>query len=205
MTPIADVEQGHVEGAAAQIEHEDGLVALLVQGVGERGRGRLVDDAQDLEPGDLTGLLGGLALGVVEVGRDGDDRLGDLVAQVGLGVALQLLQDERAHLLGGELLAVGPEAPGRLAHVPLDRAHGAVRVGHRLALGHLADQHLTGLGEGDHLRGRPGPLGVGDHRRLATLEGGDNRVGGPQVDPYGLGHLITSSKLGQVSRAKIGT
>ena len=54
---LADVEQGDVEGAAAQVEHEDGLVALLVQGVGERGRGRLVDDPQDLEAGDLTGLL----------------------------------------------------------------------------------------------------------------------------------------------------
>jgi hypothetical protein len=36
--------------------------SLLVQAVGERGRGRLVDDALDLEAGDLAGVLGGLAL-----------------------------------------------------------------------------------------------------------------------------------------------
>ena len=85
---VAEVEDGDVEGAAAQVEHEDGLVVLLVEAVGERGRGRLVDDALDLEAGDLAGVLGGLALRVVEVGRDGDDRLVDLLAEVLLGVAL---------------------------------------------------------------------------------------------------------------------
>ena len=39
--PVADVEDAHVEGAAAEVEHEDRLVALLVQPVGQRGRGRL--------------------------------------------------------------------------------------------------------------------------------------------------------------------
>jgi hypothetical protein len=52
-----------------------GLVLLLVEAVGERGRGRLVDDAQHLEAGDLAGVLRRLALGVVEVRRDGDDGL----------------------------------------------------------------------------------------------------------------------------------
>ena len=80
---VADLEHGHVEGAAAEVEHEDRLVfGALVEAVGERGRGRLVDDAQHLEAGDRAGFLGGGALGVVEVRGDGDDGLGDGVAEV---------------------------------------------------------------------------------------------------------------------------
>ena len=71
---VGEVEDGDVEGAAAQVEDQDALVsALLVQAIGKSSSGRLVDDTLDVEAGDLTGVLGGLTLGVVEVGRDGDD------------------------------------------------------------------------------------------------------------------------------------
>jgi hypothetical protein len=67
---VADLEQRDVEGAAAEVEDQDGLLLLaLVEAVGQRGGGRLVDDAQDVQAGDLAGLLGGLALGVGEVRR----------------------------------------------------------------------------------------------------------------------------------------
>ena len=66
---LADLEDRDVEGAAAEVVDRDGLVLLLVEAVGQRRRGGLVDDAQDVEPGDLAGVLGRLALRVVEVGR----------------------------------------------------------------------------------------------------------------------------------------
>ena len=75
---VADFEDGDVEGAAAEIVDGDGFVLLLVETVGERGRRRLVDDALDVETGDLAGVFGGLALRVVEVGRNRDDGFGDL-------------------------------------------------------------------------------------------------------------------------------
>jgi hypothetical protein len=61
-----------------------------------------------LRPGDLAGVLGRLALGVVEVGRHGDDRAVDLLAQVVLGGLLELLQDERGDLLGACSPCRGP-------------------------------------------------------------------------------------------------
>ena len=185
---VADLEDRHVERAAAEVEHEDGLVAgALVEPVGQGGRRRLVDDAQHLEAGDLAGLLGGGALGVVEVGGHGDDGLGDGVAEVGLGVALQLLQHAGGDLLRGVLLAVDVDRPAG-AHVALDGPDRAVGVGDGLALGHLADEHLAGLGEGDDRRGGAATLGVGDDDRVAGLEERDDGVGGAEVDTDGLGH-----------------
>ena len=85
---VAELEDRDVERAAAEVVDGDLLVVLLVEAVGQGRRGRLVDDPLDVETGDPTGVLGRLALGVVEVGRDGDDRLGDLLAEIGLGVGL---------------------------------------------------------------------------------------------------------------------
>ncbi len=181
---LADLQQGDVERTAAEVEDEDVLVLLaLLQPVGEGGRGGLVDDAQHVEACDLTGLLGGLTLGVVEVRRDGDDRVRDGVAEVGLRVALELLQHAGADLLRRVLLVVDRRRPVG-AHVPLDAADGAVDVGDGLPLGDLSDEHVAVLRERDHRRGGPPALGVGDDARLATLEDCDDGVGGAEVDAY---------------------
>ena len=206
---VADLEDRHVERAAAEVEDEDRLVGLLVEAVGERGRGRLVDDALDVEAGNVAGVLGRLALVVVEVRGDRDDRGVDGLAQVGLGVGLELLEDHRADLRRRVLLAArlharvavgaGDDLVGddllllldlRLltAHEALDREDGVGRIGHRLALGHGAHEALAGLGERDDRGSRATTLGVLDHRRLAPFEDGHTRVGRPEVDSYGLAH-----------------
>ncbi len=179
---LADLEQRDVERAATEVEDEDGLVVALVEAVGQRGRGRLVDDAAHVEARDLAGLLGGLALRVGEVRRHGDHRIGDGLAEVGLRVALQLLQDEGADLLGGEVLVVDRLDLPVGAHVALDRTDSAVDVGDGLTLGDLADQDLAGLGEGHHRRRRTGPFCVGDDGGFATLEDGDDAVRRAEVD-----------------------
>ena len=85
--PGAEVEDGDVEGAAAEVEHRDLGVGLLpVDAVSQRGGGGFVDDSLDVQTGDLAGVHGGLALGVIEVGRDRDDGLGDPLAELGLSV-----------------------------------------------------------------------------------------------------------------------
>ena len=80
-----------------------------------------MDQAFDLEAGQLAGDLGGPALGVVEVGGNRDDRFLDLLAEMGLGIGL-----ERAQHQGGELLG----AEGLLAELDLAvAAHVALEVG----------------------------------------------------------------------------
>jgi hypothetical protein len=176
---FGDLQQRHVERATTEVEDQDGLLFLaLVQAVSQRSRGGLVDDPQDVEAGNLSGFLGGLALRVLEVGRHGDHRIGHVLTEVGLSVALELHQDPRTNLLRGVLLPIDRGRPVG-PHVPLDRPDGAVHVGDRLVLGRLADEYLAVLGKGDHRRRRPRALRVRHHGGLAALEDSHDGVGGP--------------------------
>ena len=87
------LQHRHVERAAAEVEHDDLLFLLLIEAIGEGRRGRLVDDAGDFEAGDLARVLGRLPLGIVEVSRDSDDGLVDLVAEIRLRRFLELAKN----------------------------------------------------------------------------------------------------------------
>ena len=220
---VADFQDGNIEGAAAEVVDRDGAGLLLVEAVGERRRGRLVDDAQHFEAGDLAGVLGGLALRVVEVGRNGDDRLLDLGAEIGFRRLLHLLQDEGGDLRRRIFLAVrldpgvavsrlgdlvGDELLVLLHHrvvvapadQALDREDGLFRIGDRLALGRLADETLAVVGEGDDRRRGARAFGVLDDFRSFAFHDGDARIGGAEVDADDLAHG-SSSQLRQAGRA----
>ena len=107
---VADFEDRDIERAAAEVVDRDGFVLLLVEPVGQRRRRRLVDDAHHFQAGDLAGVFGGLALRVVEVRRNRDHRLRDLLAQIGFGRFLQLRQNHRRNLGRRVLLAVDLDA-----------------------------------------------------------------------------------------------
>ena len=110
--PVTHVEQADVERAAAEVEDQHRLVALLVQPVGQRrGRG-LVDDAQHVQPGDPAGILGGVALGVVEIRRNGDHRFLDPLTEELARVVDEFAQHLRADLLRRVLLAAHVEPGG---------------------------------------------------------------------------------------------
>ena len=83
---VLDAQDRDVERAAAEVVDGDEAGVPLVEAVGQRRRGRLVDDAQDLEAGDAAGVARRGALRVVEVGRHGDHRAIDL------GIDLALLR-----------------------------------------------------------------------------------------------------------------
>ena len=46
---IADIQDRDIEGAAAQVVDGDDFILLLVQPIGQRRGGRLVDDAQHFQ------------------------------------------------------------------------------------------------------------------------------------------------------------
>ncbi|MNQ80635.1 NAD-specific glutamate dehydrogenase [compost metagenome] len=210
---FGDFDDRNVEGTATQVINDDSVVALgLVHAVGQRRGGRLVDDALDVETGDAAGVLGGLALAVVEVGRHGDHRFGDRLAEIVFGGLLHLLEDFRGDLRRRHLLAVDLD-PGVtvvglgdlvrhhldifLHHVffeattdqTLHRVQGVVRVGHRLALGRLADQDLAIVAVGDDRRGGTTAFGVLDDLGHAVLQNGHAGVGGAQVDTDDFAHF----------------
>ena len=173
---VADLEDRDVERAAAKVIDGDGSRLALVEAVSERGSRRLVDDAQDFEARDLAGILGRLALCVIEIGGHRDDRLLDFLTEMRLGRLFHLLEDVGRDLRGGIFLAVGfdpgvavvgaddlvgNEALVLLDHgiVPaaadqaLDGEEGVLGIGDGLALGRQAYQDLAVIGEGHHRRG----------------------------------------------------
>lgn len=88
-----DVQQGNIESTTTQIVDED--VALLVglagaQTVSNSGSSGLVDDTENVQASNGTGILGSLTLVVVEVGGDSDDGLLNLLAELGLSNLLHL-------------------------------------------------------------------------------------------------------------------
>ena len=116
---VADLQDRHIERTAAQVVHQDLLVVLLVQAVGQRRRRGLVDDAQHIQARNAAGVLGRLALAVGEVCRHRDDGLRDRLAEIRFRVLLELLQDHGRDLLRRIFLAVDTDfAVG--THVPLD-------------------------------------------------------------------------------------
>ncbi|OPY03390.1 MAG: NAD-specific glutamate dehydrogenase [Syntrophorhabdus sp. PtaB.Bin184] len=82
---VAYLEDGYVEGAAAKVIDRNGLILFLVKSVCQGGSRRLVDDAKDVESRYPSGVLRGLPLGIVEIGRYGYDRVVDLLTEVRLG------------------------------------------------------------------------------------------------------------------------
>jgi len=202
---IVRLEDGHVEGAAAEVEDERAAPKPSDEPVGDGGRRRLVHHAQDVEPGDARGLAGRLPLALVEVGRHGHDALRHRAAEVGLGVELELAQQHgrqlrhrhhppgdlephlarrsghervRHHLLGRVRQLLAPA----LAQVALGRRGHPIG---RLIAQHqrpIADDALAGRGETDDRGGQSHPAPRWNEGGLAILDGGDGRVSGAEVD-----------------------
>ncbi len=201
-----ELQDAHVEGAAAQVVDEDPLVEAAVEAVGERRGGGLVDDAPDVEAGQRPGLLHGLPLVVVVIRGNGDDGVRHRPAQELLGNGLDVRQDERADLRERVRLAaqhhpcravgtlddligiVGPKVLHHLrlelaADEPLGAVDGVPGVRHHLVFGHAADEEVALVGQRHDRREDEVPA-LGRHDlRNAVPHVGDAGVRRPEVDP----------------------
>ena len=187
-------------------------VRLPVQAVGHRRRRGLVEEAQYLESRQAGGVLGGLALGLVEIGGDRNDDPGKVATQGDLGALGQGPQDLGGDLHRADVPGAGADARHRrigthklirqagaqatdlLDATPdetLGGGQGVEGVLGRRRLGGMAhDQALLGIA---HHRGQQmASLPIGQGLGPAATHGSDQGVGRPQVDPGGKPVLVGS-------------
>jgi hypothetical protein len=69
-----DGKKGDIESSSSEIEDEDSSLVggLFIETVSNGGSSGLVDDSENLESSDGTGILGSETLGVVEVSGDAE-------------------------------------------------------------------------------------------------------------------------------------
>ena len=176
---VMDVQNGHVERTAAEVVDEYRLIVLGVEAVTDGGGRRLVDERQHLHPGRAGAELGGVAGQTLAVGGDGDDGLGEVLADDLLGVLLEHAEQHDGDLFGAQVLADERHALGGTEDA-LDGADRALLV--EVFLGLRAEGQGAVAAQRDD-RGRPFlALVVGHHLRLAVLEVGHDRVAGAEVD-----------------------
>ena len=95
---VIHLQDRDIERASAEVEDRDFLGFSTSQSICEGRRRGLIDDPLDVESGDLAGVLRRLALDIVEIGGNGNDRFGDFVAQKILRGGLQTLKQDCGNL-----------------------------------------------------------------------------------------------------------
>mmetsp|Transcript_28988 Transcript_28988/g.81655 ORF Transcript_28988/g.81655 Transcript_28988/m.81655 type:complete len:550 (-) Transcript_28988:41-1690(-) len=202
-------QDGDIEGTTTKVKHQDLLLTtvLLVQTVCNSSGSGLVDDTFNRQASNGACILGGLALGIIEVGRNSDDSMLNSLAQECLSSNLHLVQDHGANLLWGEGLDLALDVHADIWLAPvvnnvvrdkllvtlhllvvevaadeaLDIVNGTCRVGRGLVLGSISDQTLV-AGEGNVRRGDAVALVVGNDLNTPVLVDANARIGGAEID-----------------------
>jgi len=222
---VVELQNRDVERAAAEIINSHNAVLPLVDPVGQRGRGGLVDQTHHLQPGDAAGVLGGLALGVVEVRRHGDDGVVNGFAEIGFGIAFELAKDLRADTGRGEALAAKLQLNDRFrargdvegeelqlvlhvghtaAHQAFDGVDRPVRMGDQPFQRGAADDRFAVFGNGDHAGDDGVAVGARDDLGRGEVHEGHERVGGAEIDADNFVRLIFVPEIDLEERHEFG-
>lgn len=95
MVAFLTMQKGDIESSTSKIENKNIAFTdnFLVKAVGDTSNGRFVDNLENVKTGDGSNILSSLSLGVVEVGRNGDDSIGDGASKISLGSLLHFEED----------------------------------------------------------------------------------------------------------------
>src|SRR5262249_32628447 len=78
---VVDAQDRHIESAAAEVIDKNRLVLLGVEAVADGGRGRLVDERENLHAAGAGAEFGGVTGQSLRIGGDRHDRLDEGLAQ----------------------------------------------------------------------------------------------------------------------------
>ncbi len=194
---LRESHEGHVERAAAQVVYQDGLLPVRkghprpnvprpgasLKGVGQGGSSRLVENVQNLQPGDPSGVLGRLTASVVEVGRDGDHGLANRT-QALFGIADQLAQDDGRERLGAKSAPIDLRGKRGIAHAPLDERGYRIGPLQRHIARRRADDRGVAVDQ-DGARRQHLSVRVRQRDRLPSIiEGRDGAESRSEIDAY---------------------
>ena len=148
---VAQFKDRNVERAAAEVEDEDFLILVLVliDAVCECRRRRLVDDTFHLKTCDLACVLCCLTLRVREVCRNGDNRFGNLLAEIFFRVVFEFGQNHCGDLLRSVFLIFDFYFIIR-THLSLDGTDGMFGICDCLTFCDFADESFAVLCKRNH-------------------------------------------------------
>mmetsp|Transcript_18509 Transcript_18509/g.40283 ORF Transcript_18509/g.40283 Transcript_18509/m.40283 type:complete len:256 (+) Transcript_18509:402-1169(+) len=201
-----------IECTTSQIENKYILfVSLLVQTVRDGSGSGFIDDTKHIESRDGSSILGSLTLGVVKVGRNGDDSILNFLTQIGLGDILHLGKNHGTDLFSLESLFFslvfnlddrgasrsGNNSKRPVLHVRLNGGigkfasdqslgikNGVVSVHRSLGLGSISDKTFS-LSESYVRRGGTVTLVVGNDFNTVILPHSNTRVRGSEINSDG--------------------
>ncbi len=138
---VVNSQEGHVKSSSTKIIDNDlTLITGAVETIGDSCCGRFVDNSENVEAGNNSGIFCGLSLVVVEVGGDRDDGVGDLLAQVAFCDLLHFPKDHGGNFFGGErsVFAIYLYGNGGLFVLVCDTERKVLDIGLNILVGPFA-------------------------------------------------------------------
>mmetsp|Transcript_27977 Transcript_27977/g.41494 ORF Transcript_27977/g.41494 Transcript_27977/m.41494 type:complete len:438 (-) Transcript_27977:128-1441(-) len=213
---IINGKKGNIECSTSKIEYKNiGFSSGLVHTVSNCSSGRLVDNTLNLHSRNSSSILGSLTLSIVEVSRNGNNSVMDILSEESLGGLLHLLQDHGGNLLGSEILLFSSNSNlnNRLVIVRnnfvwnklLIRLNRFVRVitsnetlyvkdgifgvDGSLVLCSISNKTVSVVHESNVRRSNTVTLVIGDNFYASILEYSNTGIGGSEIDSNYGSHL----------------